>query len=558
MTVFHARLRAAIPTVAAVVAGALGVVNLLSALTPNAHWRGHVLLEIEPMGVMHVFHALAVPASIALIVGAFYLRRRRHLAWQLAFGLLCGLALLDVAKGLDVEEAALSACGAGLLWWGRDEFTVRGDPARLRSAAWRVPLLVLGTLAVGVTAVAIATPEAGTGSWLEEAVRLLTWQPGTLAIGDEMRHLPLALGLLGVTALATAAWLVFRPLAAPRALPDPEVRRAVSELVRRHGHDTLAFFKLRGDQHYLFSRDGGAFLGYRVEGGVLLCAGDPVGPAVAISPLLDDAVAFAQERGLRFGAVGVSATVAPEFERLGLRRLYLGDEAIVETKRFTLAGRAIRKVRQSVSRIEKAGYTFSMETLGDVDHDTLLELERVSRAWRAGHDERGFAMALDCVGGVEQHDTVLAIARDDDGHVGGFLHFVPAYGRPAFSLSFMRRDPAAPNGMTEYLVARSLEAFRERGVDEVSLNFAAFARLLTEPQNVLERAAGRVLRWADAWFQIESLYRFNAKFDPRWEPRFVLYQGRLGLARTGVAAAWAEGQLPKPGVRRLTTQGRKT
>src|SRR5689334_2700217 len=149
MSTVHARLRAAIPTAAAVVAGALGIVNLLSALTPNAHWRGHVLLQIEPIGVMHVFHALAVPPSIALIVGAFYLRRRRRLAWQIAFGLLCGLALLDVAKGLDVEEAVLSACGAGLLWWGRDEFTVRGDPARLRSAAWRVPLLVLGTLAVG-------------------------------------------------------------------------------------------------------------------------------------------------------------------------------------------------------------------------------------------------------------------------------------------------------------------------------------------------------------------------------------------------------------------------
>ena len=114
----------------------------------------------------------------------------------------------------------------------------------------------------------------------------------------------------------------------------------------------------------------------------------------------------------------------------------------------------------------------------------------------------------------------------------------------------MRRDPETPNGLTEFLVARSIEAFRARGVEEVSLNFAAFARLLTEPRNVLERMAGRVLRWADTWFQIESLYRFNAKFEPRWEPRYVLYEGRLGLARAGLAAAWAEGQLPKPLARR--------
>jgi lysyl-tRNA synthetase class 2 len=542
--------RAAVPTIAAVVAAVIGLVNLLSALTPNATWRGHVLLQVEPVGVMHVFHALAVPASVALLVGAFYLRRRRRLAWQLAFALLCALAVLDLAKGLDVEEAVLSAIGAALLWWGREEFTVRGDPVRLRSAAWRVPLLAACTLGLSLAAVAFAKPDAGVSAWLHESLALLAWQPGTLHLTDEMRHLPLAIGMLGVVALGAAAWLVFRPLAAPRALPDPEVRHAVGELVRRHGHDTLAFFKLRGDQHYLFTDDGSAFLGYQVEGGVMLCAGDPVGPATSIAPLLREAAAFARARGLRLGAIAVSAGTAPAFEELGLRRLYLGDEAIVETPRFSLEGRAIRKVRQSVSRIEKAGYTFGIELLPDLDADTMAELERVSAAWRAGADERGFAMALERLGGAQQHDTFVALARDGDGHVRGFLHFVPSYGRAAVSLSFMRRDPETPNGLTEFLVARSLEAFRERGVVEVSLNFAAFARLLTEPENLLERIAGRVLRWADAWFQIESLYRFNAKFDPRWEPRYVLYEGRLGLARTGVAAAWVEGQLPKPLARR--------
>ena len=188
--------------------------------------------------------------------------------------------------------------------------------------------------------------------------------------------------------------------------------------------------------------------------------------------------------------MAVSAGAAPAFEALGLRRLYLGDEAIVETARFSLEGRAIRKVRQSVTRIEKAGYTFAMETLADVPDETMAELERVSAAWRAGVDERGFTMALERLGGAHQHDTVVAIARDGEGHVRGFLHFVPSYGREAVSLSFMRRDPETPNGLTEFLVARSIEAFRERGVEEVSLNFAAFARLLTEPENMLERVGG--------------------------------------------------------------------
>ena len=324
----------------------------------------------------------------------------------------------------------------------------------------------------------------------------------------------------------------------------------MGEIVRRHGHDTLAFFKLRGDQQYLFSDDGSAFVGYRVEGGVMLCAGDPVGPETAVPALLEKAATFAQLRGLRLGAVAVSAATAPAFECLGLRRLYLGDEAIVETGgSHSRAGRSARCASPSPGsrrRASRSRWRCSRRSATE----TMAELERVSDAWRAGADERGFTMALERLGDAQQHETVVAIARDGEGHVRGFLHFVPSYGRPAVSLSFMRRDPETPNGLTEFLVARSIEALRARGVEEVSLNFAAFARLLTEPENLLERGAARVLRWADAWFQIESLYRFNAKFDPRWEPRYVLYEGRLGLARAGLAAAWAEGQLPKPLARR--------
>jgi lysyl-tRNA synthetase class 2 len=114
------------------------------------------------------------------------------------------------------------------------------------------------------------------------------------------------------------------------------------------------------------------------------------------------------------------------------------------------------------------------------------------------------------------------------------------------SLSFMRRDPGTPNGLTEFMVVKAIELLRERGVHEMSLNFAAFARWLHSPRHVIERALGKLIALGNPFFQIESLYRFNAKFFPRWEPRYLVYEGALGLPRTGLAAMWAEGQLPKP------------
>ena len=140
----------------------------------------------------------------------------------------------------------------------------------------------------------------------------------------------------------------------------------------------------------------------------------------------------------------------------------------------------------------------------------------------------------------------MLITRDDSGEVRGFLHFVPAFGRPAMSLSFMRREHDTPNGLTEFMVVRAIELLRERGIEEVSLNFAAFARLMHSPACARDRLLGRLAAIFNPFFQIESLFRFNAKFFPRWEPRYLLYEGALGLPRAGLAAMWAEGQLPRP------------
>ncbi len=540
----------AVPGTAALVVASAAIVNIVSALTPSDSWRGRVLVEVEPIEAIHVFHALALPVGTLLLVASFYLARRRRFAWAAAFGGLLALGVINLVKGLDVEEAALSLGCAALLWWARDSFHVHHDPVRLRSALWRVPLLIAGTFATACVSVGAAAHDSGVVGVAREATSLLLWQPAGFVYADEVGHVPLAIHLLGVGALVACMWLVLRPLAAPRSLPDPSLRRAAAELVRLHGDDTLSFFKLRQDIHYLFDAEQQAFMAYRVEGGVLLCSGDPVGDLPAVPGLVRTALAFGEQRGLRLGAVGVSDDVARLFEQEGLRRFYLGDEAVVDTGTFSLEGRAIRKVRQSVTRLEQAGYTFALTELGALSEDELRELESVTDTWLQGAPERGFAMAMDSVRGEHQCETLVGVTRDDEGRVRGFLHFVPTYGRAAVSLSFMRRDPETPNGLTEYLVSRSLEAFRARDVDQVSLNFAAFARLVHDPQNRLEYVLGRVISLANPFFQIESLYRFNAKFSPRWVPRYLVYSGRLGLPRAGLAAAWAEGHLPKPFVRR--------
>ncbi len=186
-------------------------------------------------------------------------------------------------------------------------------------------------------------------------------------------------------------------------------------------------------------------------------------------------------------------------------------------------------------------------------------MQRLLRVGRIGDAERGFAMGMDDIRGVLEQDTLFVLARDRDRRLRGVLHFVPCYGRSAMSLSIMRRDPESPNGLMEFLVVATIESMRERGIKEVSLNFATFSKYMHDAHGLFERLVAIVAHRLDVYMQIESLYRFTVKFQPRWNPRYLIYEGHTGLLRAGLAALWAEGQIPKPKLpRRKAHKGQQT
>jgi lysyl-tRNA synthetase class 2 len=545
--------RPGLPTAVAVATLIVAAVNAASALTPNIAWRGRLLLDVEPIAGVPIFHQIALPLSVVLGLTAVYLSRRRRRALHLAIGLLVGLALLNVVKGLDVEEATLDLALAFGLYHGRHAFDVENEPLVIRSLTIPFAVAVFALVVASTVSVWVAgRTDPSVRLAARETGALLTWQPGPVPLDDP--GAPYVVRILMVAALLVGSWAIFRPRR-PRTQTGSAERTRAQVLVREHGRDTLASFKLRNDLEYFFSSDHRAFLGYRVEGRVLLVAGDAVGPEDALPGLIAEVCAFAEAHGLRVGVLGASTADSKLWNGAGFRSLYLGDEAIVDTASFSLDGRAIRKVRQSVSRLVGAGYTATVEHLAELCRAEREQLDAVSERWRDGEPERGFAMSIRGLDDGPATDGVMVVARDEEGRARAWIHFLPAYGRAAMSLSLMRRDPDTPNGLTEFLVVRSIELLGERGIEEVSLNFAAFARPLRSPRGGLDRVFAKLLGFASRWFQIESLYRFNAKFFPRWEPRYLLYHGSTALPMIGFAALVAEGQLPRQLTALLRTGG---
>jgi lysyl-tRNA synthetase class 2 len=222
---------------------------------------------------------------------------------------------------------------------------------------------------------------------------------------------------------------------------------------------------------------------------------------------------------------------------------------VLDVSTFSLDGRAIRKVRQSVHRLEREGFRADVLHPREIGPELRAELERIARTWRGDAPERGFVMALDALFRLEEDDALFVIGRGPDGSPCGFIHFAVCSGARALSLSSMPRLRDTPNGFNEWLVCEAAAWAKDNGFARLSLNFAPFAALLTPGADLstLQRAERRALLALKGHFQLDNLLLFNRKFFPGWERRFVVYERRRDLPRVGVAALAAEAYLPFAG-----------
>jgi lysyl-tRNA synthetase, class II len=493
---------------------AVGATGIVSALTPEFANRSDFVHGVLPPGVPGAARIAALTFGLTLIWLARSLARRRRRAWQLAVVLAVGLGISHLVKGLDFEEASLSLLVLAALFRFRRRFDVPGDPLFVRP-------LVVTTLAFSTTAALFAVLDLRgfRGDRVEDTLAAFS-----LVLGFRALHL----------------WL--RPIS-QRVRQSADERRVVRKLVRSHGHDSLAFFSLRRDKSYFFSPTRRSFVAYKVVGGCALVSGDPVGDRAEVRQLLAEFQRVCHTRGWRLALLSVSSDSLPAARSLGMRAIKIGDEAVVRPDGFSLEGRAIRKVRQSVTRLEREGYRFRVVAAGDVDTPLRKELERVSAAWRGSNVERGFSMAMDDQ--FREPETFFAIAEHGD-TVGGFLHLVPS-GR-GFSLGAMRRRRDTPNGLMEYLIVELLGWARERDAKEISLNFCVFADLLAATScNRLAAVARTFLRVGDRLFQLERLLVFSRKFAPEWRPRYLCVERLSDLLLVGVAYLRVESLLTPPG-----------
>lgn len=545
-----------VPKIVGTFVYAVAALNIATGLLRSFRGRVHWLADVMPNEVVDAAAAAVVVSGILLVLLAHALKRRKHRAWRAATVLAAASVVFNALR-LHEAVALVSALLLYLLLRHRREFYAEGDPTTRWRAFWMALGLFAVSTAVGLGLLTLYEREV-LGGWpgvwpaLQQVWLGMMGVEGDLPIHHRFgTYLAAVLLGLGLMTLLVPVALALRP---PRPHPhlSEEDARSLRALLER-SPDSLGYFNLRQDKSLIWSDSAKAAIAYRVVGGVMLASGDPLGDPEAWPGAMANFLSEADRHAWTPAVLACSERAGLAWTRTtGFSAIQLGDEAVVDARTFSLAGRRMRNVRQMVGRIQRAGYVTEVRRVREMTDSARAQLLADAEAWRGSATERGFSMALGRVADGVDGEAVIVTARAD-GAVRGFLQFVP-WGADGLSLDLMRRDRAADAGINELLVVAALEAAEELGVSRVSLNFAAFREVFERGERLgaglITQLMHRVLTWASRWFQIESLYRFNAKFHPTWVSRFLVYPGG-SLPRVALAALQAEAFLTWPKVRLL-------
>ncbi|GAA1150434.1 hypothetical protein GCM10009664_17940 [Kitasatospora gansuensis] len=497
-------------------------------------------------------------AALFAALLAVMLRRRKRAAWVVATVVVAlYTALFSIALAVLPEDRAhpFNWVSAGLtlavllaLLLGRPAFRARGEPGNLPLAL--AFLVGGGALLTGLGAILLRLADQGTApDWGESAtyvaLRLVTLSGiGEYADLAVPGWFDLLLNVLGAGLLLVAVRLLFR---SPRGLVrlEPEDEERLRELLARHGErDSLGYLALRRDRSVCWSPSGKAAVLHRVVNGVTFATGDPIGDPEAWPQAIEVWRQQARQYAWIPAVLGAGERAGQAYRRSGLRALEFGAEAVVEVAGY----RPVEELRQVRERVTAAGYRVLVRRHRDVPAAESAELVRLADAWRHGRGERGLTMTLGRLGDPADGDCLLAECRDEYGRVCALINLVP-WGTDGLTLDLVRRDRESDDGLVDLLLTELLLRAGEFGVARVSLNFAMFRHVFERGDRV---GAGPVLRLARAglgslarWWRLEERYRANARYGPRWVPRFLLYEKSAELPAIVLAGVSTQGLLSR-------------
>ncbi|TLV03702.1 phosphatidylglycerol lysyltransferase domain-containing protein [Dyadobacter luticola] len=517
----------------------LGIVNIISVLTPAIAHRLRFLEHFLPLDAMTVSNYFVLIAGLFLLVTAAFMLKGLRMAWYFAMA-LCGISVVgNLTKAVDYEEAIFSVAVAVILYISRKEYYIRNS-RRLGIVGVQTTLLsCLAVLVYGfVGFYFLDQKHFGIEFSWKESIRytfqqfFLLGSGGMVARDPFARHFLYSINVGGVASIAFLTYTLVRPHFLKLTQEEEDLKWAKGQ-IEKYGHSALDYFKAYPDKLIFREENGDAFLSYRIAGSFAVVLESPVGPSESLRNCIAAFDRYCFQRGLKSCYYRVPEEDLFLFPKKG--KLFLGQEGVVDLTGFSLEGGARKSIRNALKKISEKGFHAKIykAPLEDVVLDVLQE---VSDEWLAdtGRSEIVFSQGM-FVTEELRHQTIVTV-ESDVGRIVAFLNIIPDYAQGEATYDLIRKTKDAPNGVIDFLMVEMFLYLKKQGYNAVNLGFAPLSGI-ADPRNFPERSMKFAYEKIRTFSHYKGLRDYKEKFSPVWHNKYLIYDQDYDLFKIPAALA---------------------
>jgi phosphatidylglycerol lysyltransferase len=534
----------------------LGLLDIAIAALPHPFLGFGQFRHLVPGDVVNGGRFILVILGILLMTTAPGLWTGKRVAWAIALACAAGSVAAHSIKNINTPGMSASIAMIVVLAVARRGFPARSDPPTAR----RGLIMLVGGLAFVYLYSTLGlyfldrefVRPISFAQALKDSLRLMFILPASQAaprthhgswLVDSVRVAFLFVMVLGFLQLV-------RPIIYRRYTTRRE-RDRVRWLLEKYSDSSIAYFALLPDKLYFLSDSGNAVIVYKTVGANAIAMGDPIGDQAEFPALLSQFLEYCDLNGWACAFHQARPRYLALYEAHGLKHLKIGEEAVVSTEDFSLAGHEMKRLRSAIAHFEREGY--QTEVLSP-PHDAALlrRLRRISDEWLALGKRRERTFTLGYFDEAVLQECAVVVARAPDGQIVAFADIIPSYNMAEGNFDMLRYGGES-HGLSDFLHVSLIDYFRAQGRPGVNLGLAPFSGIERgDARSPVGRAMRLLYSYGGFLFRSKGLREFKGKFRPRWEPRYLVYSGDLQLPGIALAVARAgelrEGRFPLEGM----------
>jgi phosphatidylglycerol lysyltransferase len=520
----------------------LGIINIISSITPAIIERVHRLEEFIPFDAIAASNYLVFIAGALMLLTAVFMLKGLRSAWWIALILSAVSCVGHLTKAIDYEEAAVALVIFIILIFSRKEYIIKGNPRLHKIGIWSALLSIIAVLVYGTIGFYFLDKKHfGIDFSLWQSIGYtiknftLIGDTGLVPGNHFARYFLISINISGMASLSFLFYTIIRPYIY-KEFTTPEEFDKAKRLVENYGRSGMDYFKTYFDKRIFAPEDLNAFISYRTAGNFAVALEDPVAENQSfMKQCIILFEKFCLENGLKSIYYRVPEENLSLYKTLSRKSMFMGQEGIVDLNIFTLEGGKNKALRNAINKVTEEGFKSTVHT-PPIKDGLMQKLKAVSDEWLNSTERREIIFSQGMFKWNELKNQTIITVENAEEKVIAFLNVIPDYNPGEGTYDLIRKTEDAPHGVMDFMLVELFRYMKSQGYSTVNLGFAPMSGI-SDPHTFPEKTMKFVYEKIRSFSHFKGQRFFKEKFFPSWKNKYLVYSNDYDLLQVPTALA---------------------